>query len=293
MQLFLRTAGRQSSRTANWLGTSLIFLSILALPVARAQDDEERVSLLYGEDANIKIVMKGRAGNLELKSSQQAGEGHCLIDYQEGSGYGFFDRKEQVFTWETKIGYTVNRLSKHILKVAPYMKAEIPRGAELDFQLDINSLGLGSLDFNGLNITRFRFDVNYGDVDISFPSENQRIIRGTAKIHLMTGDLEISRLGNLKASKIKINGGVGELTVDFGPRISRETRVKLDHDIGSLELHIPRGTKAVISGTSRDLSVFGFQKLEKSWVPESYHQNSPTLYVELKGPLGDLKIVWD
>ncbi len=292
MKCFSRSCPRVGGMRLRLEIISLLF-SLMVLPPLSAQDERERASLMYGEDANIKISMKGRAGNLELKSSETQGEGFSLIDYQQGSGYVYFDRQEQVFTWETKIGYTVNRLSKHILKVAPYLKAEVPRGAELDFQLDINSLGFGSLSFEDLNITRFQFDVNYGDVDINFPSENQRIIRGIAKIHLMTGDLEIYNLGNLKARKVKINGGVGELSVDFGPRIYQDTEVRLDHDIGSMELRIPRGTKAVISGTSRDLSGFGFQKSGKEWTPESHHEGSPSLYIKLKGPLGDLKIFWD
>ena len=253
---------------------------------------EDRISLSYGQDPNIKVLLKGRAGNIELQRSETDGAGYILTDYQKGSGYVDYDRQSQVLKSESKITYTLNRLSKHIQKVAPYTRAFIPRGAELDFTLNITNLGYGTMDFSDLNINHFKCDVNYGDVDVSFPTENRSIVRGAAKFHVMAGDLEVYQLGNLKAGKVKINGGAGEVTVDFGPKIYRDTEVRIDLDIGTLELIIPRGTLALISGTSRDLSAFEFKESGKQWAPASYHRDSPTLNIKLKGPMGSLNIVW-
>ncbi|CAM2070049.1 hypothetical protein SCOR_32035 [Sulfidibacter corallicola] len=260
-----------------------------------ANADQGRVqttTLAYGADPNIKIVFKGRAGNLELNHSGEAGTGKTVTDYQKGSGYSDYDRERQTLKWETRIPYTLNRLSKHIQKTAPYMRAELPQGAELDFQLRINSLGYGSLNFTDLNINRFRCNVSYGDVDISFPTENRSIVRGQAKFRMLAGDLELNQLGNLKADKIKINGGVGELFVDFGPKIYLETEVNLDMDIGNTELIFPKGTHVRIRGTSRDLSPFDMVKKEEYWEPRVFHPSSPVLNIKAKGPLGDLVITW-
>ena len=261
--------------------------------VGAADEVGDRTTLQYGEDPNIKVVMKGRAGNLELQASDTAGEGEVVTDYQEGRGFVSFDRERQELTWESKINYTLNRFSKHIQRVAPHMRAHLPRYAELDFELDITNLGYGSLNFRDLNLSSFELDSNYGDVDVSFPTVNKSILRGTASFHLMTGDMEISDLANLKAAKVRINGGVGELSVDLGPRLHQDMEVKLDHDIGAMDLTIPRGTHVVISGTSRDLDAFGFQKQGQVWETVSYHENSPTLSIRLTGPLGDLRIIWD
>ncbi len=279
-------------------GRWIIFSAILcgtflwAGETRSANGAQEKTTIVYGQDRNIKVVMKGRAGNLELLSSTVKGEGQILTDYQKGSGFVTYNRERQILTWETKIGYTLNRMSKHIQKVAPSMVAKLPAGSELDFKLDITNLVLGTLDFRDMNFNHFKLDVNYGDVDVTFPSENQSIVRGTARFHLMAGDLEINQLANLKAEKVRINGGTGEVTVDFGPKLLMDSQVFIDLDIGTLELIIPKGTRAIISGTSRDLSDFGFQKQEKSWHPVSYHENSPHLNIRMKGPMGDLTILW-
>lgn len=275
---------------------TLIFLLALSCGVFMTALVEgglvDRTTILYGVDPNIKFTMTGRAGNLDLQSADTAKEGYIQADYQKGSGYVKFNRQDQILECRSHISYTLNRMSKHIQNVAPKINAAIPSDAELDFRVDVNSMGLGSLNFADLHISKFKFDVNYGDVDIDFPTQNKSIVRGQAKFHLMTGDLEITNLANLMADKVKINGGIGEVSVDFGPKILRDMHVKIDQDIGSMDVTIPTGTKVIISGTSRDLSSYGFQKVDKKWHALTYHERSPTLYLKLKGPFGDLSINW-
>ena len=252
----------------------------------------DRTRVIYGQDHNIRFELKGRAGNLQLQSAPDGEEGYAEADYQKGSGYVKYNRSNQELECRSRISYTLNRLSRHIQDVAPNWNIAFPKDSELDVFIDVNSMGLGSMDFSDLHLSNFKFDVNYGDVDISFPTQNKSIIRGPAKFHLMTGDLEINQLANLMADKIRINGGIGELSVDFGPQLHRDLEVKIDHDIGGMDLTFPKGTHVMISGTSRDLSQFGFIKEGKVWHSESYHERSPTLDLRLKGPLGDLKIYW-
>jgi len=271
------------------LGVAALCVSMLTAMMAPQNGD--KVKVFYGQDRNIKFVMSGRAGNLTLLATDQE-EGFISANYQKGSGYVRFDRQNQTIECRSRIPYTLNRLSKHIQTVAPVVEAQIPKNAELDVHVNVTSMGLGSLDFTDLNISKFKFDVNYGDVDISFPTQNTSIVRHPAKIHLMTGDLEINGLANLMADKVNINGGIGEISIDFGTRLHKDMEVKIDHDIGAMEVFIPKGTKVLVFGTSRDLAPFGFIKQEKGWQAEVFHERSPTLTLKMKGPLGDLKIHW-
>jgi hypothetical protein len=277
----------------------------MALPLLAQRDpagDEERITLEYGRDNNIRIEMDGRGGNLELISSAVRGEGYVLTNYQKGSGFVQFDRDRQVLQTKTRMAYTLNRVSNHVQKVAPYMWFHIPAGAELDFDMDLNSVGYGSLDFRAMDINQFRLWAKYGDVDVNFPTRNESIVRGTAKFGMLAGDLEITNLGNLSAAKVRINGGAGEVEVHFGPQLFQNMDVRLDLDIGELLLRIPRGTHVRITGTSRNLSDYGLKKVDRRqgvfrsvpvWETEQYSDNSPLLDIRLTGPMGDLDIRWE
>jgi len=266
----------------------------LGLSVFAQEDDntDRTVLVTRGQDDSIRLVMKGRAGNLELKRSETAHEGEVVTDYQKGRGFVSYDRTLQTLQWRSKINFTLNRMAGFIRKRAPYMRAEIPRGSDVDFDMRINSMGYGSLDFSDLDVTDFRLKVQYGDVDVAFPTKNRAIVRDRVIFGLTAGDLEVYDLGNLNATDIKINGGVGELFVDVGPKILQNTELRLDMDIGSLELVIPRGTHVRIRGTNRNLTAFGFEKVDKVWIPTEYSERSPLLDIKMTGPLGDLSIAW-
>lgn len=270
----------------------LICAFLLCLPLALLAGEPERTSLLIGQDPTLKLVVKGRAGNMELSHSGQATEGHANTEYREGSGFASFDRNSQTLTFKPHTKFTFNRLSSHIEKIAPYMWAYLPKSCVLDLNVKVNSMGFGSMNLKELSVSALNLDVRYGDIDMDFATENQAIFRGTAKFHIHYGDLELVNLGNLKASKVEINGGAGEVSVDFGPKLYSDMEVKFDQDLGNSELSFPKGTRVVISGTSRDLTAFGFKKVGESWEPESYSDQSPTLNLKVRGPMGELALVW-
>lgn len=268
--------------------------ALLATSLLFAQGKVDKVKLLYGADTNMKLDFKGRAGNLDLRVATDAENARAVLDLQEGSGYISYDREKQALAWETRIPYTLNKLSSHVEKVAPLLKTALPEGAEVDFDCRVKNLGYGNLDFGGLNVTDFRLKVRYGHVDVDFSTENRSIMRDEARFSMLGGDLAIENLANLKANEARINGGIGELSVDFGPKLHQDMEARLDLDIGNTTLTFPRGTHVSIKGTSRDLTEFGFLKQEDgTWIPETYSPNSPKLKIRLKGPLGDMVIVWE
>lgn len=276
------------------MSIQILLFALLNAQLLSGQGNVDKVKLLYGDDANMKIDFKGRAGNLDLRVAETADEAKAVLDMQEGSGYVSYDREEQVLKWESRIPYTLNKLSSNIEKKAPQLHAAIPAGAELDVNLRVKNLGYGNLDFGGLNITDFRMKVRYGHVDLDFSTENRSIMREEARFSMLGGDMAIENLGNLKANDVRVNGGIGELAVDFGPKLHNDMQAKLDLDIGNTTLTFPKGTHVIIKGTSRDLTEFGFVKDEDgTWEPEFYSPNSPKLNMRIKGPLGDLIIVWE
>ncbi len=269
----------------------LIYLLMLPNTQGEVQPKQQEATITFADDREIKVLISGRSGNLELKSADTE-TGHAHMEFQKGSGFLAYDRQGQALTCVSKKRFSLNHMSKSITRLAPYIKMNLPRECELDFSLDLTDLGYGSLNFTGLHVKKLHFDVNYGDVDLSFPTENKSIIRERVFIHLMMGDLEIYELGNLKASDVFINAGIGEVTIDMGPKIFVDTMVTLDHDIGASEIQIPKGTFVVIQGTGRDLAPFGFKNEGKIWKSKDHSSEFPMLTLDIQGPMGELDIVW-
>lgn len=259
-------------------------------PFAKGKVHQTTIST--GTDSSIQVICKGRSGNIELKAGSEPSQGLARVNYQKGDGFVGYDHTKQIFTFESKRKFSFNRMSKKVMRTAPYLVAEMPNGAQISLDLDMTELGYGSFNFSGLHIKSLKCDVQYGDVDMSFPTLNEAVIRDEVAFHLMAGDLELHHLGNLKASDIKINGGVGEASIDFGPDIHQNTQIKFDHDIGRVDVSIPKGIHVVVKGTSRDLSSSGLVEQGNQWETKDHVKDLPVLTIELSGPLGSFDIRW-
>ncbi|PIE91528.1 MAG: hypothetical protein CR997_00410 [Acidobacteria bacterium] len=253
-----------------------------------------KTTLITDTDPSIRYHVTGNSGNIIFKAAPSSGSqsGTIETDYQEGNGFVAFDRDQQEVTAEFKKKFSFNHLSKAIRSAAPVMNVQAPVGSTVDFRLKLVDLGIGQFDFSHLNVSHLEIDARFGEVYIDCPTVNKRIIRETAHIHLTAGQLDINGLANLKAKKWWINGGIGELNLNMGNKMLCSTDIKLDLDIGELNLVIPRGTKVEIRGTNRELESYGFIPHENGWIAAEYHQSSPLLTIYLLGPLGDLNIQW-
>jgi hypothetical protein len=251
-----------------------------------------RTTIETTADPSLRVVVRGKAGNLELQAAEQPGIGQARVNYQRGFGYLTYDRRLQTLTFEGSRRFTFKRTSRWVMRRAPYAKAELPKEAVVELDVKMSNLGYGSFNFSHLSVTRLSLDVGYGDIDLSFPTENQSVVRDQVLFRLLAGDLELNQLGNLKASDIRIQGGLGVLMVDFGPKVHQNMDVTFDQDIGSAELRIPRGTHVVVKGTRRNLEPFGLDPVQ-TWHETTDHQNElPLLTLDLRGPIGKLNIVW-
>ena len=244
------------------------------------------------QDPSIQVVAKGKAGNMELRAAGTPQTGSARVNYQKGFGFVEYDHQLQTLTFEGSRRFSFNRTSKKVMRTAPYVEVKLPTGAVVDLDVHTHDLGYGSFDFRDLSVSRLVLDVNYGDIDFHFPTENTSVIRDEVLFHLMAGDLELEQLGNLKASKIKINGGVGELSLDFGPQLRMDTDVSFDHDIGRVDVSIPKGTHVIVKGTNRNLQSYNLDQVGTYWETTNHASERPILTLDMRGPIGGLDIQW-
>jgi predicted membrane protein len=81
----------------------------------------------------------------------------------------------------------------------------------------------------------------------------------------------VRRLGNARFEEASINGGIGELKVDFGGELLHEARAEIDLDIGETEIEVP-GDVGVRLSTSR------LWFLSQAELPHDYHRDGYFYY---------------
>lgn len=106
--------------------------------------------------------------------------------------------------------------------------------------------------------------------------------------------LEITGIANLRAARLSVSGGVGEVVLDFSGQWSRDLETSIEMGLGSLTVRVPRGLGVRID---RDGFLAGFDgegliKRGNVYYSENYESARHHLNVDLEAALGSVRVVW-
>jgi len=163
----------------------------------------------------------------------------------------------------------------------------LPPDAALDLHAEI-SKAESRLDLTGLALTGLNLDLTMGEhhVDIRRPNPLEIDI---LKLRASMGEIHAEGLGNARFREARIDGSMGELTVDLLGSYRADAFARVHHSMGELRIVVPRDihvevTKNVMLG---GVSTSGFRRERE--IPES----APTLTVEGSVTMGELQLIKD
>ena len=117
---------------------------------------------------------------------------------------------------------------------------EMPTKIATDMNLNFG-LGKVDLDFSGLRIAQLVMNCGLSDVTLINTKSN---IINCEKIHISTGvsDFNSLGLGNFNASNYIFDVGMGSAEIDMSGSANKNSDLKIDVTVGSLELKLPKNT---------------------------------------------------
>jgi hypothetical protein len=173
-------------------------------------------------------------------------------------------------------------------------KAVVELSPKADLSLDLN-LGAGEadLDLGGLRIASVRLETGASRASVRFSAPNRTRCQ-SAVFAAGAADLAIYRLGNSRCETVKVEGGVGKLTLDFGGAWTITQRAELTLSMGELRLRLPRRAPVRIT-MDKFLSSFDAEGLVErggSWVTRDFDPKEPHLDIALKCSVGAVRVEW-
>lgn len=170
---------------------------------------------------------------------------------------------------------------------------ELPYGPPVDLRGELKA-GEAEFRLGDLCIERFRFRSLAGETTVRFDEPN-RIECKRFEIGTTIGETEIIRLGNSRFVDARINGGIGEMKIDFRGLALNDSQADIDLDLGETNIIVPENSGTKIS-VSRFL-VFknadcpnGFSRRGGSWYSDNYDTNNRRLAISLTPGMGKLNI---
>lgn len=173
-------------------------------------------------------------------------------------------------------------------------KAVVELSPRTDLALDLN-LGAGEadLDLGGLRISRVRLETGASRATVRFSAPNPTRCE-SAVFAAGAADLAIYRLGNSRCERVKVEGGVGKLTLDFGGAWTTTQKAELTLSMGELRLRLPKRTPVRIT-MDKFLSSFNPEGLVRrggAWVTRDFDPADPHLDIALTCSVGAVRVEW-
>lgn len=273
------------------------FLSgyLLAQPVEYTTED---IEFAASSGKPLEVLIRVDAGEVIIERSSNPDQGTVNLEYQTEkfrSKLEFDAERNRLKVYVHGNGW--HNWSKwkemdndHIATVQVFL----PSNA--DIQLD-TQLKAGEMTQNlgGLRIIEFHLSNWAGEVQVRFDDPNLTTM-AFFDADLRVGEARFAKLGNARFEKADINGGIGELEVDFTGDLISKSQARVDLDIGEARIVLPSavGTRLQIGGGFSFLSEKNidsdFYRRNRYYYSNDYEESEKKFAIKVTPGLGELSI---
>lgn len=271
------------------IAASLTLLALLAPRIAAAQEDWRTISRsreISGEQA-LRVDIEYAAGQLTLAPAPRGTLYRANMRYDAS-------------LFEPRIDYSGNRLRVDV--EGTNVRGRNIKGGHLDLKLSPDvpvdlDLQFGaaeaSIDLGGVRIRNADIGTGASVTTMTVSSPNLDTCR-VLKIQVGAAQFTANRLGNLNAERLEVEGGVGEVVLDFTGSWRTNMNASIDMGLGSLTLRVPRslGVRVTKGGIFSSFDSQGLVKRGDTFYSENWDKASRQLSLDLQAALGTIKVVW-
>jgi hypothetical protein len=149
------------------------------------------------------------------------------------------------------------------------------------------------IDLGGLRIRQAEIATGASNTVITVSQANLENCR-LLEIAAGAAKLDVTRLGNLNVARVQVEGGVGELSLDFTGALRNDIDVDIDMGLGSLTLRVPRsvGVRVEKDGLLASFDSQGMVKRGDIFYSENYERTARHIDFNIDAALGSIRIIW-
>lgn len=167
-------------------------------------------------------------------------------------------------------------------------------GPDVPLNLDLKfGAGQATVDLGGLNVASARIatGASAGQLKFSQPT------KGTCQdLDLQVGAarMEVAGIGNLSPQSMNVQGGVGDVTLDFSGAWRNDTHAKISMGIGELHMNVPRSVGVRVHKSSM-LASFEAPDMVKQgdlYLSKGYQSAQRHIDIDIDAAFGEITLGW-
>ena len=253
---------------------------------------EERFTAQPGR--SLEVILDIDAGELIVERGNDPREGEVRIRYAEDEYSERVSFREE--NNRLKLEMKKRRWASYSDKDNDFAEIIVTLPYDVDILFDSRiKAGEVQMDMGGMRLKEFSLNNWAGEVEIRF-SEPNRIPMEYFDVNAKVGELRIVELGNARFRSADINGGIGEIDIDFTGDLEPDSRAKVDLDIGEASILLPRafGVRMSIGGgfsflSHKDID-HDFVKRGSVYYNDNYDLAGDKFSLRVTPGLGELRV---
>lgn len=164
-----------------------------------------------------------------------------------------------------------------------------------DIPLDIEvkaGAGEGELDFTGLQVEELKLEMGAGDFLVHFDDPNPTDMRDLT-VNAGASELEISGIGNAGPQRVTVQGGVGDITLDFTGDWPHSANVHITAGVGALTLRLPNnvGVRVRTAGGLSSIDAPDFHRSGNNYVNDAFGEAETELDIRVTTGVGSVRLI--
>ena len=264
-----------------------IEINVPTVAVGDLQDRREAIPLGDAGSATVDVLFG--VGDLEIESgtSDELFSGHFRYNVE---------------SWAPEVEHDGDRLT--IKQGGTQQDWGIPTGNirndwDLKFSPDIPlrmsldlGAGEGALDFTGLQIEELDLDMGAGDFEIRFDEPNEARM-GQMRLDTGASKLDVVGIGHAGPEEVTVQGGVGDITLDFTGDWPRSSEARITSGVGSITLRLPDdvGVRVSVEGGLTNIEASDLRRSGDDYVNDAFGEAEIELQIELTTGVGSVRLI--
>jgi hypothetical protein len=266
-------------------------LLLSACDRASAQEDWQTFNTsrqAAGEDL-LRVKVEYGAGTLTLSPAEEDVLYSANIRYDAAA----FTPVHTYRDGELRIGFESGNVRGRNLK-AGHLNVHLSQKVPVELQLQF---GAAEAELNLGGVAVRRLDVQTGAsrtrLHVSEPNSTTCTV---ADIQVGAAQFHATGLGNLRAERLRVKGGVGDVVLDFTGDWAEDMSASVEMGLGSLTLRLPDGlpVRIVRSGRLASFDGEGLTRRGETYTSAAWDEGTaaPKLSLNLSAALGSVRVTW-
>jgi hypothetical protein len=172
--------------------------------------------------------------------------------------------------------------------------AAVELSPRVDLALDL-AFGAteADIELGGLRVSQLKLETGASRTTLRFSRPNG--IRCTeAEISSGAAEVVLAGLANSRCDQVRVEGGMGRVTLDFGGTLTATQRAEVTMAVGELVLRLPKGVPLRLT-MDKFLAKFepkGLVRRGDAWETPGYDNSARHLEVALTAAVGGIRLEW-